>query len=103
MFQPLFLQQVDLEGGEVGTQSFLDLILQGGPLSIVIVGFLVFLSFIAVFIFLERYWTIKKAGQIDQGFMNNILSYQDINHAFIDRVSDKHDSRRFDIKRSNSH
>jgi len=72
MFQPLFLQQVDLEGGEVGTQSFLDLILQGGPLSIVIVGFLVFLSFIAVYIFLERYWTIKKAGQIDQGFMNNI-------------------------------
>ena len=74
MFQPLFLQKVELEGGEgeVGTQSFLDLILQGGPLSIVIVGFLVFLSFIAVYIFLERYWTIKKAGQIDQGFMNNI-------------------------------
>ncbi len=73
MFQLLFLQKVDLEGGEeVGTQSFLDLIFQGGPLSIVIVGFLVFLSFIAVFIFLERYWTIKKAGQIDQGFMNNI-------------------------------
>jgi len=72
MFQTLLLQKVDLEGGEVGTQSFLDLIFQGGPLSIVIVGFLVILSFIAVYIFLERYLTIKKAGQIDQGFMNNI-------------------------------
>jgi len=72
MFQPLFLQQVDLEGGEVGTQSFLDLIFQGGFLSIAIVGILAFLSFIAVYIFLERYWTIKKAGRIDQGFMNNI-------------------------------
>ncbi|MEM1123828.1 MAG: MotA/TolQ/ExbB proton channel family protein [Bacteroidota bacterium] len=71
MFQPLFLQQVDLEG-EVGTQSFLDLIFQGGPLSIAIVGILLLLSFIAVYIFLERYWTIKKAGRIDQGFMNNI-------------------------------
>ncbi len=72
MFQPLFLQQVDLEGGEVGTQSFLDLIFQGGFLSIAIVGILAFLSFIAVYIFLERYWTINKAGKIDQGFMNNI-------------------------------
>jgi len=71
MFQPLFLQQVELEG-EVGTQSFLDLIFQGGFLSILIVGFLAFLSFIAVYIFLERYWTIKKAGRIDQSFMNNI-------------------------------
>ncbi len=72
MFQSLFLQKVDLEGGEVGTQSFLDLIFQGGFLSILIVGILAFLSFIAVYIFLERYWTIKKAGKIDQGFMNNI-------------------------------
>ncbi len=71
MFQPLFLQTVDMEG-EVGTQSFLDLIFQGGFLSILIVGFLTFLSFIAVYIFLERYWTIKKAGRIDQSFMNNI-------------------------------
>ena len=71
MFQPLFLQTVDMEG-EVGTQSFLDLIFQGGFLSIAIVGILAFLSFIAVYIFLERYWTIKKAGRIDQGFMNNI-------------------------------
>lgn len=69
--QPLFLQQVDLEEG-VGTQSLLDLIFQGGLLSVAIVGILVLLSFIAVYIFLERYLTIKKAGRIDQGFMNNI-------------------------------
>ena len=71
MFQPLFLQKVDMEG-EVGTQSFFDLIFQGGFLSVAIVGILVFLSFIAVYIFLERYWTIKKASKIDQNFMNNI-------------------------------
>lgn len=71
MFQPLFLQKVDMEA-EVGTQSFFDLIFQGGFLSVAIVGILVFLSFIAVYIFLERYWTIKKASKIDQNFMNNI-------------------------------
>jgi len=71
MFQPLFLQQVDLEG-EVGTQSFFEIIAKGGPLSIAIVGILLILSFIALYIFVERYLTIKKAGKIDQGFMNNI-------------------------------
>jgi biopolymer transport protein ExbB len=38
----------------------------------IIVGVLVVLSVIALSIFIERYSTIKKAGKIDENFMNNI-------------------------------
>ena len=37
-----------------------------------IVGILLLLSVIAMYIFIERYLTIKRAGKIDQNFMNNI-------------------------------
>lgn len=74
MFQNglLLLQaEADLER-EVGTQSFIDVIVKGGPLGIAIVLALFVLSIIALYIFLERYMTIKRAGRIDQNFMNNI-------------------------------
>jgi biopolymer transport protein ExbB len=74
MFQNglLLLQaEADLER-EVGTQSFIDIIVMGGPLGIAIVLALFVLSIIALYIFLERYMTIKRAGRIDQNFMNNI-------------------------------
>lgn len=74
MFQNglLLLQaEADLER-EVGTQSFIDIIVKGGPLGILIVLALFVLSIIALYIFLERYMTIKRAGRIDQNFMNNI-------------------------------
>jgi biopolymer transport protein ExbB len=58
---------------EVGTyKRLIDLILQGGPLGMAIVGILLFLSVIALYIFIERWLTIKKAGRIDQNFINNI-------------------------------
>jgi biopolymer transport protein ExbB len=57
---------------EVRTQSLFDVILQSGPLGMIIVGVLVVLSVIALSIFIERYSTIKKAGKIDENFMNNI-------------------------------
>lgn len=57
---------------EVRTQSLFDVILQSGPLGMLIVGVLVVLSIIALSIFIERYATIKKAGKIDENFMNNI-------------------------------
>lgn len=73
MFQhPLFLQTAEGLERDIGTESLMDIITRGGFLSIMIVGVLIILSFIAVYIFLERYLTIKKAGKIDQGFMNNI-------------------------------
>ncbi len=61
----------DLEP-EVETQSFFDLIAMGGPIGIVIVAVLILLSIIAFYIFIERWLTIQKAGQVDQNFMNNI-------------------------------
>ena len=58
---------------EVGTyKRLIDPILQGGPLGIAIVAILLFLSFIAFYIFIERWLTIKKAGNIDQNFINNV-------------------------------
>jgi biopolymer transport protein ExbB len=57
---------------EVRTQSLFDVILKSGPLGMIIVGVLVVLSVIALSIFIERYSTIKKAGKIDENFMNNI-------------------------------
>jgi biopolymer transport protein ExbB len=62
---------VEIEPGEE-TQSLLDLIAKGGPLGIIIVAILILLSFIAFYIFIERWLTIKRAGKIDQHFMNNI-------------------------------
>lgn len=70
---PILLFQAD-GTEEIQRQSLVDLIFQGGPLGIIIVAILVFLSIIAVAIFAERYFTIKRAGKIDQNFMNNIRS-----------------------------
>lgn len=73
MFQNfvLLFQTADLEP-EVETQSILSIILESGPLGIIIVAILFVLMIIAVYIFIERYLTIKAAGRVDQNFMNNI-------------------------------
>jgi biopolymer transport protein ExbB len=68
----LFLFQAEDAELEEGRQSLLDLIAAGGPLGIAIVSVLLVLSVIAFYIFLERWSTIKKAGKIDEHFMNNI-------------------------------
>lgn len=71
MFQNfLFLQETDID--RTGSQSFFDVIIQGGPLGILIVLVLVLLSVIALYIFVERYLTIKRAARVDENFMNNI-------------------------------
>jgi biopolymer transport protein ExbB len=74
MFQLGFLlvPQAVEEGTEEVTQSVLDLIMKGGPLGVAIVGILLVLSVIALYIFIERWLTIKKAGKVDESFMNNI-------------------------------
>lgn len=72
LYQTLFLfQDADLER-EMESQSFMDVITQGGAMGITIVLFLLILSVIALYIFVERYLNIKRAGRIDQHFMNNI-------------------------------
>ena len=69
----LFFMLLQTSGEEEeGKQSLIDLIMQGGPLGAAIVGILLFLSVIALYIFIERYLTIQRAGKIDQNFMNNI-------------------------------
>lgn len=55
-----------------GYMRLIDLILQGGPIGMAIVATLLFLSVIGLYIFIERWLTIKKAGRIDENFINNI-------------------------------
>jgi biopolymer transport protein ExbB len=67
----LLFQTADIER-EMASQSLLDTILQGGAMGIFILAILLFLSVLGVYIFVERYLTIKRASRIDQSFMNNI-------------------------------
>jgi len=55
----------------VGRESLLDLAIKGGWVMIPIV----LLSLVAVYIFFERWFAIKKAANIDQNFMNRIKDY----------------------------
>lgn len=68
----IFLFQDEAITDSVGYQSALDIIIQSGPLGVAIIVILFFLLFLGVYIFIERSLTIKKAGRIDQNFMNNI-------------------------------
>jgi biopolymer transport protein ExbB len=53
------------------TMSFYELALKGGW----IMGILLLFSVIAVYIFVERYITIRKASRQDKNFMNNIRDF----------------------------
>lgn len=70
----LLYQATDIvrEPVEQGSQSLFDIIRSGGPIGMIIVTIQILMSFIAFYIFIERYLTIKKAAQIDESFMNNI-------------------------------
>ncbi len=68
-FNPLFLQDVAMKEG---SQSLWSIIYSGGILSIIIVVSILLMSFIAAYIFFERFATIKRATQVDENFMNNI-------------------------------
>lgn len=71
------LAQVDMSASEVAkpagelTLSFWELTLKGGWIMIP----LAILWFIAVYLFIERYWAIKKASREDINFMNRIKEY----------------------------
>ncbi len=72
MFQHfLFLQATDIES-TTKSESILDLLFSGGPIGVIIVLVQIVMSVVALYIFIERYMTIKKAGQVDEHFMNNI-------------------------------
>lgn len=69
----LLFQTADLDvEPQVKSQSLYDIIVSGGAIGVIIVLIQFVLSIIALYIFIERYLTIKRAGHIDQSFMNNI-------------------------------
>jgi len=51
--------------------GFIDMAIKGGPIMIPII----FLSFLAVFIFIDRYIAIRKAGKVDPRMMDRIKEY----------------------------
>lgn len=67
-------QTPDLTTEEPAMESdnLISVLLDSGLLSLIIVGILFVLFIIAVYIFVERYSTIKAAGREDQGFMDRI-------------------------------
>ncbi|MGE5354931.1 MAG: MotA/TolQ/ExbB proton channel family protein [Deltaproteobacteria bacterium] len=60
------------EQTEKTSTSIIDIIASGGPIGVIIVGIQVLLSILALYIFIERYLTIKKAGKVDPAFFANI-------------------------------
>ncbi len=64
----LFFQDAE----EAAAFSLLDLITEGGPLGIIIIALLLVLSFIGLYIFIERSSTISRAAKIDESFMAKI-------------------------------
>ncbi len=70
------------EGSELGasiseekTLSVVDLIVNGGTGSIVIITVLFVLLFVALYIYFERIFAIKAASKIDKNFMNQIRDH----------------------------
>lgn len=54
------------------SDNLLSVLMDSGLLSLIIVGILFVLFIIGIYIFVERYSTIKAAGREDQGFMDRI-------------------------------
>lgn len=73
VFLELLLQDVSLpvEKAGVAKLTLLDLAIKGGWVMIPII----LLSFVAAYIFIERYYVIRKATREDQNFMNRIKDY----------------------------
>jgi len=65
---PTVSQAIQSPQAKQQTLSFWDLVVKGGPIMIPIA----FLSIAAVYLFIDRYIVIRKAGKIDHNFMNSI-------------------------------
>lgn len=72
------LLQISTESAQTATQtageirmSYWDLAIKGGWVMIPII----LLSFLTIYIFVERYFAIKKASEVDINFMNRIRDY----------------------------
>ncbi|WP_343485446.1 MotA/TolQ/ExbB proton channel family protein [Allomuricauda sp. d1] len=78
----MFLFQDSVEGSDVAasiseekTLSVVDLIVNGGTGSVVIIAVLFVLLFVALYIYFERIFAIKAASKIDKNFMNQIRDH----------------------------
>lgn len=60
---------------EEKTLSVIDLIVNGGTGSVVIIAVLFILLFVALYIYFERIFAIKAASKIDKNFMNQIRDH----------------------------
>ena len=54
------------------SQSLLDIILGSSASGLFVISVLLLLSLVAVYIIVERYFTLTRAGQVDHNFMNSI-------------------------------
>lgn len=55
--------------------SIYDMLVQGGTFGMIIITVLFILFVIAVYIFIERYLTIKRSSQTDENFINHIRDF----------------------------
>ncbi len=60
---------------EEKTLSIIDLIIDGGAGSIIIISVLFVMLFVALYIYFERIFAIKAASKIDKNFMNQIRDH----------------------------
>ncbi len=76
LFQSLVDEaQMGVDVSEEKTLSVIDLIFDGGTASIVIIGLLFVMLFVALYIYFERIFAIKAASKIDKNFMNQIRDH----------------------------
>ncbi len=72
----LFLQMVSTPAGTdavpAESKSIIDIILGSSTSGLVVITVLFILSIVAVYIIIERYLTLTRAGQVDHSFMNSI-------------------------------
>jgi biopolymer transport protein ExbB len=71
-FQDLPQDGIETDVVQEKTLSVIDLVINGGPASSIIIGILFILLAVALFIYFERVFAIKAAGKIDKNFMHQI-------------------------------
>ena len=79
-FMLLFQDPIEEAGigetlSEEKTLSVIDLIVNGGAGSVIIISVLFVLLFVALYIYFERIFAIKAASKIDKNFMNQIRDH----------------------------
>lgn len=71
IYSLLIAQEASMEAAGQAKMTLIDLAVKGGWVMIPII----LLSFVAAYIYIERYYVIRKASREDQNFMNRIKDY----------------------------